>query len=155
MSNRLCWHEVWIVDGIPVNNQTTKHNTTMLPLMSNVAASLLLSASALINPTNPTAPKTLSFDASAYVTVNHQIRVAVQKSVDKPVVVLLRDKDNQILFRKQVGKKQAKYAVKLDVDELADGLYELEVSSSEGSIRKQVTLSTQPAEQINRTIAMQ
>ena len=123
--------------------------------MSNVAASLLLSASALINPTTPTTPKALSFDASAYVTASHQIRVAVQKSVDQPVVVLLRNKDNQILFRKQVGKKEARYAVKLNVDELADGQYELEVTSSEGSIHKQVTLSTQPAEQTNRTIAMQ
>lgn len=127
----------------------------MLPLMSKVAASLLLSTSALINPTNPTTPKALSFDASAYVTINHQIRVAVQKSTNKPVVVLLRNKDNQILFRQQVGKKEARYAVRLDVNELADGQYELEVSSSEGSIQKQVTLSTQPAERINRMIAMQ
>lgn len=127
----------------------------MLPVMTKIATSLLLSTSALINPTNPTAPKTLSFDASAYVTVNHQIRVAVQKSVDKPVVVLLRNKNNQILFRQQVSKQEAKYAVKLNVDDLTDGQYEVEVSSSEGSIRKQVTLSTPPVESTNRIVAMQ
>jgi hypothetical protein len=124
----------------------------MLPLMSKVAVSLLLSASTFINPTTP---KGLSFDASAYVTVNHEIRVAVQKTADVPVVILLRSKDNQVLYRQNLNTKKVSYAVKLNVDQLADGEYELEVKSSEGSIRKQLNLSTQPVEQISRTIAMQ
>jgi len=124
----------------------------MLPLMSKVAASLLLSASTLINPTNP---KALSFDASAYVTVNNQIRLAVQKTTEVPVVVLLRNKNNEVLYRQNISKKEAKYAVKLDVSELADGQYELEIKSDEGSIRKQLTLSNQPVQSTTRTIAMQ
>lgn len=124
----------------------------LLPLMSKVAASLLLSATTL---TNPTTPKGLSFDASAYVTVNHEIRVAVQKTVAVPVTILLRNKDNQVLYRQTISLKETKYAVKLNVDELADGQYELEVKSSEGSIRKQLSLSTTPVEQPSRAIAMQ
>ncbi|GAB4017067.1 hypothetical protein GCM10028808_47570 [Spirosoma migulaei] len=119
--------------------------------MSKLAASILLSASSLINPTTP---KTLSFDASAYVTINHEIRVAVQKSTETPVVVLLRDKNNEVLYQQTIGKKEARYAMKMKVDQLADGEYELEVKSSEGSIRKQVNLST-PVQQTSRTIAMQ
>ncbi|GAB4006835.1 hypothetical protein EXU85_30340 [Spirosoma sp. KCTC 42546] len=123
----------------------------MLPLMSKAAVSILLSASSFINPTTP---KALSFDASAYVTINHEIRVAVQKSTETPVVVLLRNKNNEVLYQQSIGKKEAKYAMKLNVDQLADGEYELEVKSSEGSIRKQVNLST-PVQQTSRTIAMQ
>ena len=124
----------------------------MLPLMTKVAASILLSASSLLNPTTP---KALSFDASAYVTTTHQIRVAVQKSTDVPVTILLRSKDNQVLYRQTINQKETKYAVKLNVDELADGQYELEVKSAEGSIRKQLTLSSQPVEQTSRIVAMQ
>ena len=124
----------------------------MLPLMSKVAASLLLSASTLINPTNP---KALSFDASAYVTLNNQIRLAVQKTTEVPVVVLLRNKNNEVLYRQNISKKEAKYAVKLDVSELADGQYELEIKSDEGSIRKQLVLSNQPVQPTTRTSAMQ
>ena len=124
----------------------------MLPLMSKVAASLLLSASTLINPTNP---KALSFDASAYVTVNNQIRLAVQKTTEVPVVVLLRNKNNEVLYRQNISKKEARYAVKLDVSELANGQYELEIKSNEGSIRKQLTLSNQPVQPTTRTVAMQ
>ncbi|UFH54996.1 hypothetical protein [Spirosoma sp. KNUC1025] len=124
----------------------------MLPLMSKVAASLLLSASTFINPTTP---KNLSFDASAYVTVKNEIRVAVQKTSDVPVTILLRSRDNQVLYRQNISRKELKYAVKLNVEELADGQYELEVKSSEGSIRKQLNLSTQPVQETNRAVAMQ
>lgn len=123
----------------------------MLPLMSNVAA-LLLSASTIINPTTPQA---LSFDASAYINASNQIRLAVQKSTGVPVVVLLRDKDNQVLYYYNIGKKEAKYAVKLDVNELPDGQYELEVKSTEGSIRKQLSVATAPTQQTTRLVAVQ
>ncbi|WP_332367924.1 hypothetical protein [Spirosoma telluris] len=124
----------------------------MLPLMSKVAASILLSTSAIFNPTTP---KALSFDASAYVTINHEIRLAVQKSTNVPVVVLLRNKSNEVLYQHSIGTKEGKYAVKLNVDQLADGDYELEVKSSEGSIVKQLNLSSAPVQKVNRTIAMQ
>ncbi len=124
----------------------------MFSLMSKVVVSALMSATTLINPTTPNA---LSFDASAFVTANKQIRVAIQKTADVPVVILLRSKDNQVLYRQSIGKKELKYAVKLDVDELADGQYELEVKSSEGSIRKQLNLSTVPAQKTTRVVAMQ
>ncbi|MBD2703510.1 hypothetical protein IC229_22890 [Spirosoma sp. BT702] len=124
----------------------------MLPVISKVAASILLSASTLFNPTTP---KTLSFGASAYVTVNHEIRVAVEKSTDVSVVVLLRDKNNDVLYRQNLGKKESRFAMKLNVDQLADGVYELEVKSSEGSIRKQLNLSTEAAKQVTRSIALQ
>ena len=127
----------------------------LLPLMTQIATSLLVSASTLVNPTNPTTPKSLSFDASAYVTINNEIRVAVEKTTDKPVVVLLWNKNHEVLYRQNLSKKDARYAVKLDVSELADGQYELEVKSSEGSIVKQLNLSTQPVQQLNRSIAMQ
>jgi hypothetical protein len=120
--------------------------------MSKIATSFLLGASTLINPTTP---KTLSFDASAYVTLNHQIRVAVEKSANVPVVVLLRDKNNKVFYEQRIGKHESRYAVKLNVDELADGEYELEVKSNEGSIVKQLNLSTQTVQQASRTIAMQ
>jgi ribosomal protein L31E len=123
----------------------------MLSLINQVITGALMSASTLINPTVPNA---LSFDASAYVTVNNQIRIAVQKTSDVAVVLLLRNKNNEVLYQKSIKKDEAKYAVKLDVTELTDGQYELEVKSSEGSIRKQLNLSTAPAQRMTRVIAM-
>ncbi|GAB3950255.1 hypothetical protein GCM10028805_27920 [Spirosoma harenae] len=113
---------------------------------------MLLSASTFVNPTTP---KVLSFDASAFVTINHQIRVSVNKATGIPVAVILRDKDNQILFQQNIGKKEAAYAVKMNVDDLTDGQYDLEIKSSEGSIHKQVTLLTEPTKATKRVVEMQ
>ncbi|GAB3785228.1 hypothetical protein GCM10028818_46500 [Spirosoma horti] len=124
----------------------------MFSLLSNLTVSLLLSATTL---TNPTHPKALSFDASAYVTVDKRIRVSVQKTTDVRVLVLLRDKDNEVLFRQYISKKESKYMVKLNVNELSDGQYDLEFSSKDGSIRKQVSLSTALKDETSRIIAMQ
>ncbi|MFC5410435.1 hypothetical protein ACFPMF_14005 [Larkinella bovis] len=101
------------------------------------------------------APKSLSFDASAYVTVTNQIRVAVEKTTAEPVTVVLRDQKNRVLFEQFVGKKEQKYAVKLNVAELADGTYELEVRSKDGSIRKEVNLGSQAVETSTRLVVME
>lgn len=124
----------------------------MFSLINQVLACVVMSTSTLINPITPNA---LPFDASAYVTVHNQIRVAIRKTADVPVVVLLRNKSNEVLYQKSIGKKETTYAVKLDVNELNDGQYELEVRSSEGSIRKQLNLSTAPVQQSARVLAMQ
>ncbi|GAB3717292.1 hypothetical protein GCM10027592_59290 [Spirosoma flavus] len=119
--------------------------------MTKFIGSILLSASML---TNPTTPKALSFEASAFVTVNNQIRVAVNKSPEKAVAVFLRNKEGQILFQDHIRKADVNYAVKMNVDELTDGDYELEIKSAEGSIVKQITLATK-SKATNRVVALQ
>ncbi len=124
----------------------------MLTLMSQVVASILISASTF---TNPTTPKGLSFDASAFVTANNQIRLAVNKGSEKPVLIILRNRSNEVLFRRSLSKNESTYAVKLNVDDLVDGTYELEFKSDEGSIIKQITLGPAPVQKVTRIVAMQ
>ena len=123
----------------------------MITLMSKLAVSILMSAATLVNPTTP---KELSFGASAFITNDNQIRVSVIKTTEVPVQVVLRNADKEVVFQRNISKKDAKYAVKLNVSELADGAYELEVKSDEGSIRKQLNLSTQPVQKTSRVVAM-
>ncbi|WP_080239184.1 hypothetical protein [Spirosoma rigui] len=120
-----------------------------------VLAGLLISSNLLANPTNPTKPS--SFDASVFVTKANKIRLAVEKKNTDPVSVTLRhvDQKNTVLFNQQMGRKQTKMALQLDVDTLDDGVYELEIRSSTGSIVKQVTLATPSVQATsNRTITM-
>ncbi|GAB3896486.1 hypothetical protein GCM10028803_14130 [Larkinella knui] len=123
----------------------------MMNLLSNLICTAILSTAPI---DNAPAAKTLSFDASAYVTVNNQIRVAVAKSKLEPVMILLRDENNRVMYQQFVGKKQEKYAVKLNVAELPNGKYELEVKSKDGSIRKEVNLGSEPIEAPTRLIVM-
>ncbi|CCH53202.1 hypothetical protein BN8_02278 [Fibrisoma limi BUZ 3] len=123
----------------------------MLPLMSKLVISALLSTATLIDPTTP---KALSFDASAFVTNTNKIRLSVLKSSEKPVTVTLRDSQHKVLYQQTLNKKETKQAFLFSVEDLTDGEYELEIASSEGSIRKQVKLSSAPVE-TTRVIAMQ
>lgn len=117
--------------------------------MSKAVGSILLSAATL---TNPTTPKALSFDASVFVTTSNKIRLSVNKATGVPVEILLRDQQKAILFRQTINKKDDKCAILFSVNDLADGQYELEIKSNEGSIRKQVTLTTAPVNQPARLI---
>lgn len=119
--------------------------------MSKLVISALLSTATLIDPTTP---KALSFEASAFVTNTNKIRLSVLKSSEKPVTVTLRDSQHKVLYQQTLNKKETKQAFLFSVEDLTDGEYELEIASSEGSIRKQVKLSSAPVETM-RVIAMQ
>ena len=107
----------------------------------SILGAVLLSASTLT--TEPAEPKKpASFGASAYVNKENKIQLSVEKVVAQPVTVVLRNQNNEVLFTQRLGKKQNKFSVKFDMSQLQDGAYELEVSSSDGSIRKQVSLQT-------------
>lgn len=123
----------------------------MFHVLNNLICAALLS----INPSNePVATKALPFEASAYITLDHQIRLSVVKSTQEPVVVLLRNTKNEVLFTKTVGRKMQNYALKMDVSNLQDGAYELEIKSSQGTVRKQVELSSPVVQKANRLIVM-
>ena len=94
----------------------------MFHLLSNLICTALVSATTLTaTPNAPQAPA--SFGASAFVNVNNEIQVAVDKPANEAVVVLLRNANNEILFQEIIGKKAKKYAAKLNVNDLKDGKY--------------------------------
>lgn len=122
-----------------------------------VALFLLGSTPLLANPTNPTAPaKPASFDASVYITKANKIRLAVEKNTVEPVHITLRQAGgSEALFSRQLGRKQTKVAIQLDVDQLADGAYELEIKSATGIIVKRVNLGqTTPVAAPERVLAI-
>lgn len=130
--------------------------TNILSATGKIAlAGLLISTNLFANPTNPTKPS--SFDASVFVTKANKIRLAIEKKNTDPVSVTLRqgDQRNTVVFNQQMGRKQTKLALQLDVETLDDGLYELEIKSKTGSIVKQLTLATPSVQAVsNRTITM-
>jgi|GEM_PF-6470093 len=119
--------------------------------MSKLVLSALLSTATLIDPTTP---KALSFEASAFVTNTNKIRLSVLKTGEKPVTVTLRNSQHEVLYQQTLSKKESKQAFLFSVEDLTDGEYELEIASIEGRIRKQVKLSSASVE-TTRVIAMQ
>lgn len=129
--------------------------TNLIPVTAKTLfASLLLSTSLLANPTNPTKPT--SFDASLYITKANKIRLAIEKKNPEPVRITLRQSNqpNEIVFSQTMGRKQPRLALQLDVDQLEDGTYNLEIHSSSGTIVKQVSLITPTKSALERTVTI-
>ncbi|GAB3643385.1 hypothetical protein [Spirosoma arcticum] len=115
---------------------------------------LLTGTSLFANPVGPAKPA--SFEASVYVTKSNKIRLVVEKTTAQPISIILRQvgKSSE-LFTQQMVRKQTKLALELNVDQLADGTYELEIRSATGSLIKQVSLATTaPQQTTERTITM-
>ncbi|MGA0559365.1 DUF3244 domain-containing protein [Larkinella sp. VNQ87] len=115
-----------------------------------IIAALLSANTATATPNNP---KARSFETSTFVTSQNKIWVAVEKSSASPVTILLRNKNNDVLYTRTLGKNESKFAAKLDVSDLSDGQYQLEFVSSEGSVKKLVNVTT-PKQEPVRMISM-
>lgn len=132
----------------------------MFNVLTSVAAKTLFAFLVLSNTTpfaNPTAPaKPASFDASCYVNKANKICLAVAKTDVEPVSISLKEIGNSaVLFTRHMSKKQTKLSLQLNVDELADGIYELEVKSATGSIIKRVNVSSvAPQDATERMVLM-
>ncbi|RCR71338.1 hypothetical protein [Larkinella punicea] len=124
----------------------------MKALFGTLICTALLSAN--LATATPNTPKTRSFETSTFVTNQNKIWVAVEKSSSTPVTVVLRNKDNDVFFKRFIGKNESKFAAKLDVSGLADGQYELEFISSEGSVKKTVNIGKPAVVEPTRMISM-
>ncbi|OIN57202.1 DUF3244 domain-containing protein [Arsenicibacter rosenii] len=119
-----------------------------------IVTGIMLSAASLLGEGGTTIPaKTLSFDASVYVTTQNKVRMAVEKTTPETLTLTVRDNQQQVVYSKQISKKDMKISVQFDMSELTDGKYELEVASKDGSIKKQVELKT-ATQQTARKISM-
>ncbi|WP_020601563.1 hypothetical protein [Spirosoma spitsbergense] len=115
---------------------------SLLASSKSLVSGLLFSVSALL--ANPEAPKKpASFDASVYVNNQGKIRLAVEKVAPTLVYVQLLDEKKHVLFSHCVARKEIKTAMLFDVSGIQDGLYTLEIKSDEGSIIRQVSLTTE------------
>jgi len=132
-----------------------KNTLTSALAKTLVGLFLLSSTSLLANPTAPAKPAT--FDASVYVNKANKIRLAVEKTTAESLTITLRQAGENIpVFMRQIGKKQTKATIQLDVDQLADGVYELEIASASGRIIKQVNLqAATPVMTSERLLAIQ
>lgn len=84
-----------------------------------------------------------TFAASAYVTKTNKIRVSIDKPNREPMTISLRPVGQRhVVFTEHVHRKTTKTTLLLDVDQLADGVYELELKTSSGQLIKQIDLRT-------------
>lgn len=124
----------------------------MKTLFGTLICTALLSAN--LATATPNTPKSRSFETNTFITNQNKIWVAVEKSSSTPVTVLLRNSDNEVVFKRFIGKSESKFAAKLDVSDLPEGQYKLEFTSSEGSVKKSVNIGKSVLVEPTRLISM-
>lgn len=104
-------------------------------------------------PSRPTTPVTYRvgvFPSGDGASLN----VVVDKQSGGKVDILLKDVNGNVLYNQRVGKKEATIRVKLNLSQLADGQYRLDVTNGAQTTTQNVTLSTKTPVQPERLVSM-
>ena len=122
----------------------------MKTFIKSIACALALTTTVAF--AHPTEEKTsnnrpeATFESSAFVTADANLRVAIKKNAPQRVYLTLKNKDGQVLFAETIGKKDMAYAAKINVSDLTDGTYQLEITSGQNRVVKQLNLSSKKVE---------
>ena len=87
-----------------------------------------------------------TFESSAYVSSDANLRLAIKKNAPERVYITLRNSEGVVLFSETVGKKEMSYAAKINVKDLNDGAYQLEISSGKEHVVKKLNLTSKTVE---------
>jgi len=129
--------------------------TLIKPLL--VAFSLTfvtLSASfADVNPgTRPTAVAT--YKTAIYSTTEGKLNIALDKETGGAVDIKLKSASGQVIFFQHVGKKEKTSRIRLNLSELQDGTYQVEITNGVDVTTHTVLLSTPQPSAPSRLVAI-
>lgn len=122
----------------------------MKTIIKSIACALALTTTVAF--AHPTEDKTsnnrpeATFESSAFVTADANLRVAIKKNAPQKVYLTLKSNEGQVLFAETIGKKEMAYAAKINVSDLTDGNYQLEIVSGKNRVVKQLNLSSKKVE---------
>ncbi|GAB3943323.1 hypothetical protein GCM10028805_09390 [Spirosoma harenae] len=117
----------------------------------------LVTTAATFAETNPgSRPAAVaSFKTGIYTTTSGKLNVALDKEKGGTVDIVLKSPSGKILFSEHLTKKEENYRTQLNLSELTDGVYKLEVTNGVETTTQTVTLSTQQPSSPNRVISVQ
>ena len=105
-----------------------------------------------ISEAKPGRPAVSSFKTGIYTTVTGKLQIALDKQAGGPVDIQLKSSTGKVLYSQHLGKKETQFRTRLNVDDLADGDYLLEITNGVETTRQIVTLKTKQPTTLNRVI---
>ncbi|MFN4146677.1 MAG: DUF3244 domain-containing protein [Runella sp.] len=117
----------------------------MKTIITSLVCALAFSTATLANPTTEE-KKATRFESSAFVTNDASVRVAVKKNAPERVYVTLKNNRGEVLFTETISKKSMSYAAKINVQNLTDGVYQLEIVSGSDRVVKTLNLTSKTVE---------
>ena len=96
----------------------------------------------------------VSYQSSVYTTVAGKLTIALDKQTGGAVDVRLKNAGGEVVYSQHIGKNESKYRSRLDLSELPDGVYQVEITNGVETTTHNITLSTQQPEAPARVIAL-
>ncbi|MFC5409258.1 T9SS type A sorting domain-containing protein [Larkinella bovis] len=87
--------------------------------------------------------KAAAFQSGMFTTAEGKLQIAVNKEVGGWVTVRLTNATGKTFFVQEITKKRSTARMRLDVSNLPDGVYQVEVSNGQETTTQTLTLNTQ------------
>ncbi|GAB3891762.1 hypothetical protein [Spirosoma agri] len=116
----------------------------------------LVTVSASLAEVNPGSRSTAvaTYKTGIYVTAEGKLNVALDKETNGIVDIKLKNDAGKVLFVQHMGKKEKVARISLNISELPDGAYQLEMSNGVETTTQTITLATQQHTVPNRLVAI-
>lgn len=95
-----------------------------------------------------------SYQSGIYTTVAGKLNIALDKETGGTIDVRLTNEAGQVVFDQLVGKNQTTVRLRLDLNNLPDGAYQVVISNGKNVTTHAVTISTRPAVNTPRLVAL-
>ncbi|MBD2755010.1 hypothetical protein [Spirosoma validum] len=131
----------------------------MKTLIKSLALALSLgfvTSAATFAETNPIGRPTsaASFKTGIYSTVTGTLRVSVDKETGGKVDVRLKNADGKTLYTQHLSKNDRNCRLLLNLNDLEDGVYQLEITNGVETTTQNVTLLTKLPSTPNRIVSI-
>ena len=131
----------------------------MKTLIKSLALALSLAvvtSSATFAETNPgsNSKAGVTYKTGIYMTQGGKLNIALDKEKGGTVTINLKSADGRVLFTQYVGKKNQIYRTRLNLSELEDGAYVVEVTNGVDTTTQSITIATQQPSAPNRLISI-
>ncbi len=122
--------------------------------LKTIACAIALSVSSVAFATGKSNKQVPKFEASAYIAKDACLHINVAKASEGWVTVSLKDTKNNEIYSENIAKNDLQYALKMNVSNLSDGVYTLEIASANQTITKRISLASERVE-VARKVSVQ
>lgn len=99
-------------------------------------------------------PTAVSYQESVYKTREGKLAIALNKEIGGTVKIQLKNTDGCVLYSYQVAKNESQSRMRLDLSELPDGVYQVEITNGTDAKTHTVAISTPQPQTPGRVISM-
>ncbi|QIP12569.1 T9SS type A sorting domain-containing protein [Spirosoma aureum] len=96
----------------------------------------------------------VAYKAGVYTTVNGKLNIALDKETGGTVDIRLKNAQGAVLYSQHLNKNESQYRTRLNLSDLPDGVYQVEITNGVETTTHNITLSTQQPSTPSRVVAL-